>query len=180
MTGVRTTLIERTGLLPSLMAMALHGHAPESTAHGDRLRIALVAHDLKKPDLLEWAEFNRGTLARHWLVGTGTTGRLVSERLGLPVECLLSGPLGGDQQIGAMIADQRVDLLVFFCDPLSAAPHEPDVRALLRLAGVWNTPIAINRATADMVISSPLFHDSRYQPETPDYAEHNHRVLSPG
>lgn len=142
-----------------------------------KLRIALVAHDNCKAALLEWAEFNRGTLARHELVGTGTTGRLVSERLELPVTCLLSGPLGGDQQIGAMIADQKIDLLVFFCDPLSAAPHEPDVRALLRLAGVWNTPIAINRATADMVISSPLFHDDEYVPETPDYAAHVDRSL---
>lgn len=141
------------------------------------LTIALVAHDLKKPDLLDWAEFNKGTLSQHKLIGTGTTGRLVAERLGLPVECLLSGPLGGDQQIGALIADSKIDLLVFFCDPLSAAPHEPDVRALLRLAGVWNTPIAINRATADMVISSPLFHDDDYQPETPDYAAHVDRVI---
>ena len=141
-----------------------------------KMRIALVAHDNCKPALLEWAEFNRGTLGKHTLIGTGTTGRLVAERLDLPVECLLSGPLGGDQQIGAMIADNKVDLLVFFCDPLSAAPHEPDVRALLRLAGVWNTPIAINRATADMVISSPLFHDE-YQPETPDYAVHDSRAL---
>ena len=148
-----------------------------ATAPMGRLRIALVAHDLKKPDLLEWADYNRESLARHHLVGTGTTGRLVAERLALPVQCLLSGPLGGDQQIGAMIADGRIDLLVFFCDPLSAAPHEPDVRALLRLAGVWNTPIAINRATADMVISSPLFHDDRYHPELPDYAEHIDRAI---
>lgn len=148
-----------------------------SVAPGRGLRIALVAHDLKKQDLLEWADFNRDTLSRHDLVATGTTGRLVAEKLGLPVQCLLSGPLGGDQQIGALIADGQVDLLVFFCDPLSAAPHEPDVRALLRLAGVWNTPIAINRATADMVISSPLFHDEGYQPELPDYAHHDGRLL---
>lgn len=144
------------------------------------LTIALVAHDVKKPDLLEWADYNRDTLSRHRLVGTGTTGRLVAERLGLPVQCLLSGPLGGDQQVGAMIADGRIDLLVFCCDPLSAAPHEPDVRALLRLAGVWNTPIAINRATADLVVSSPLLHDDEYHPHQPDYREHDRRPVPSG
>lgn len=137
--------------------------------------IALVAHDAKKADLLEWAMFNKHTLTRHNLVATGTTGKLLEEQLHLPVQRLLSGPLGGDQQIGAMVAGQNIDLLVFFCDPLSAAPHEPDVRALLRLAGVWNTPIAINRSTADMVMSSPLFHDVGYTPETPDYASHTNR-----
>lgn len=152
--------------------------APESgTPRAAAQRIALVAHDAKKADILDWAEFNRDILARHHLVATGTTGRLLADRLDLPVECLLSGPLGGDQQVGALIAAGKVDLLIFFCDPLSAAPHEPDVRALLRLAGVWNTPIAINRATADMVISSPLFHDDRYVPETPDYDHHNTRQV---
>lgn len=141
------------------------------------MRIALVAHDAKKADLLEWAAFNRGTLARHTLIGTGTTGRLVAEKLDLPVSLLLSGPLGGDQQVGALIAEKELDLLVFFCDPLSAAPHEPDVRALLRLAGVWNVPIAINRSTADLAISSPLFHDAGYTPDAPDYYAHNNRAL---
>lgn len=142
-----------------------------------RRQIALVAHDAKKADLLEWAAYNRPTLAHHDLIATGTTGRLVAERLDLPVTCLLSGPLGGDQQVGALIAQQKLDLLVFFCDPLSAAPHEPDVRALLRLAGVWNVPIAINRSTADMAISSPLFNNSGYTPEMPNYASHTDRPI---
>ncbi len=142
-----------------------------------RRQIALVAHDAKKADLLEWAEYNRPTLAHHDLIATGTTGRLVAERLDLPVTCLLSGPLGGDQQVGALIAQKKLDLLVFFCDPLSAAPHEPDVRALLRLAGVWNVPIAINRSTADMAISSPLFNDAGYTPEMPDYVSHTDRAI---
>jgi methylglyoxal synthase len=123
-------------------------------------RIALVAHDNKKPDLLEWAEYNRGTLSRHELVATGTTGGLLRRQIGLDVKQVHSGPLGGDMQIGAMIADGAIDLLVFFWDPLEPQPHDPDVRALLRIAVVWNTPTASNRATADYLISSPLFHDA--------------------
>lgn len=142
-----------------------------------RQRIALVAHDAKKNDLLEWADYNRSVLEEHDLVATGTTGLLVAERLGVPVQCLKSGPLGGDQQVGAMIADQAIDLLVFFCDPLTAQPHEPDVQALLRLAGVWNVPIAINRATADLAISSPLLLDTQYSRETPDYRSHTERSI---
>lgn len=122
-----------------------------------RRKIALVAHDNKKPDLLEWAEFNRGTLAQHDLVATGTTGRLLRERVGLDVRSLQSGPLGGDMQLGGLICEGDVDMLVFFWDPLEAQPHDPDVRALLRVAVVWNTPTACNRATADYLISSPLF-----------------------
>ena len=141
-----------------------------------RRQIALVAHDAKKPDMLAWALYNRHTLTQHDLVATGTTGRLLGEVLELPVTCLLSGPLGGDQQVGALIAQEKLDLLVFFCDPLTAAPHEPDVRALLRLAGVWNVPIAINRSTADMAISSPLF-TSEYTPQTPDYDSHTRREI---
>lgn len=143
-----------------------------------RRQIALVAHDAKKPDMLAWAEYNRHTLVQHDLIATGTTGRLLSEHLDVPVTCLLSGPLGGDQQVGALIAQRKLDLLVFFCDPLTAAPHEPDVRALLRLAGVWNVPIAINRSTADMAISSPLFTDADYVPETPDYQTHTDREIA--
>ncbi len=145
-----------------------------------RKRIALVAHDAKKPDILQWARYNRGILAGHELVATGTTGRMLAEDLKLSIECLLSGPLGGDQQVGAMIADRRVDLLVFFCDPLTAQPHEPDVQALMRLAGVWNVPIAINRATADLAIASPLFYDRAYMPERPDYRGHEQRRVVAG
>ena len=119
--------------------------------------IALVAHDNKKDDLIEWAQFNRGTLSRHNLVATGTTGRLLQEQVGLDVKRLHSGPLGGDMQLGAMISEGKVDFLVFFWDPLEPQPHDPDVRALLRIAVVYNTPTASNRATADFLISSPLF-----------------------
>ena len=121
-----------------------------------RRRIALVAHDGRKQDMREWAEFNRDVLAEHRLFATGTTGRMLSEEVGLPVTRFHSGPLGGDQQIGARIADGEIDLLVFFWDPLEPHPHDHDVKALLRLAVLWNIPVACNRATADFLISSPL------------------------
>ena len=119
-------------------------------------RIALVAHDGRKQDMREWAEFNRDLLAGHILFATGTTGRMLSEEVGLPVTRFHSGPLGGDQQIGARIADGEIDLLVFFWDPLEPHPHDHDVKALLRVAVLWNIPVACNRATADFLISSPL------------------------
>jgi methylglyoxal synthase len=134
-------------------------------------RIALVAHDNKKQDLLEWALYNRDLLVQHELIATGTTGRLLGEILNTPVVCLHSGPLGGDQQIGARIADGDVDLLVFFWDPLSPQPHDPDVKALLRIAVVWNIPVACDRATADYVISSPLMSEP-YERMYPDYSDH--------
>ncbi|MEO6206492.1 MAG: methylglyoxal synthase [Candidatus Limnocylindrales bacterium] len=125
-------------------------------ALGKQKKIGLVAHDNKKPDLIEWATFNRHILGAHELVATGTTGTLLEERLGMGVMKLQSGLLGGDRQLGAMIADGEIDLLIFFWDPLEPLPHDPDVKALLRIAVVWNIPIACNLASADFLISSPL------------------------
>ncbi len=130
-------------------------------------RIALVAHDNRKRDLLDWARYNRPILAAHDLYGTGTTGRMIQDELLLPVTRFLSGPLGGDQQLGARVAEGRIDLVLFFWDPLEAQSHDPDVKALLRIAVVWNTPIACNRATADYLISSPLLA-SDYLSTRPD------------
>lgn len=120
-------------------------------------RVALIAHDHCKRDLVDWVVAHRDALRRHRLLATGTTARVVAESAGLEVEALLSGPLGGDQQVGARIASGEVDVLVFFWDPLAAQPHDPDVRALLRLAVMWNVPTASNRATADFLVSSPFF-----------------------
>jgi len=145
--------------------------APHPENHVRRT-IALIAHDNKKGDLAEWARFNRAELAQHDLVATGTTGRLLTDDLDLPVTCLRSGPLGGDQQIGARIAEGDVDILIFFWDPLEPHPHDPDVKALLRLAVAWNIPVACNRASADFVISSPLFA-RRYDRLQPDFATYS-------
>jgi methylglyoxal synthase len=133
-----------------------------------RKTIGLVAHDNKKADLVEWCVYNRDVLVAHHLVATGTTGTLLEGELEAPVRKLQSGPLGGDQQLGALIAEGEIDFLVFFWDPLEAQPHDPDVKALIRLAVVWNIPVACNRATADFLISSPLM-TAGYVRATPDF-----------
>lgn len=133
-------------------------------------RIALVAHDGRKKDLLDWVKFNKSTLSKHFLFGTGTTGKIIAEATGLPVQRLISGPLGGDQQIGALIAEGKLDMLVFFWDPLEQQPHDPDVKALLRIAVLYNIPTASNRTTADFLISSPLFSEE-YDRILPDYQQ---------
>jgi len=137
--------------------------------------IALVAHDDKKHDLLEWARFNKELLSQHELYATGTTGKLLEHELGIAINKLQSGPLGGDQQIGAKIAAGEIDLLIFFWDPLTLQPHESDVRALLRIAVVWNIPVACNRASADFMIASPLM-SSTYQRLYPDYDSYTARM----
>ncbi|MCS7174775.1 methylglyoxal synthase [Pseudothermotoga sp.] len=131
-------------------------------------RIALVAHDRMKKDLIEWVEFNKGTLSKHELYATGTTGTLIEERTGLKVYKFKSGPLGGDQQIGAKIAEGEIDVLIFFWDPLEPLAHDVDIKALIRLATVYNIPVAINRSSADFLISSPLF-EQEYEKIQPDY-----------
>jgi methylglyoxal synthase len=133
-------------------------------------KIALVAHDARKQDLIDWVTHNRDTLEKHLLFGTGSTGKLVADETGLPVERFKSGPLGGDQQIGSKIAEREIDFLIFFWDPLEPQPHEPDIRALLRLAVLYNIPTASNRATADFLISSP-FMGEIYEGTYRDYAQ---------
>ena len=140
-------------------------------------KIAVVAHDNKKADLLEWARYNKETLAEHKLFATGTTGKILEKELGLTVTKLQSGPLGGDQEIGARIANSEIDFLIFFWDPLEPHPHDPDVKALLRLAVVWNIPIACTRATADFMISSPLM-EAEYDRLVPDYTAYRTRKLA--
>jgi methylglyoxal synthase len=141
-----------------------------------RKRIALIAHDNKKAELIEWAIYNKTVLADHELYGTGTTGRLIEEALDQKVVRLLSGPLGGDQQIGAMIAENRIDVMIFFWDPMQAQPHDPDIKALLRLGVVWNIPFACDRATADFLMTSPLMH-SEYEVRLPNYGNYLKRQV---
>ena len=131
-------------------------------------RIALIAHDQMKASLVEWCKKNYEVLSHHFLCGTGTTAKMIAEQSGVPVKGYLSGPLGGDQQIGAKVAQGEIDIIIFFSDPLTAQPHDPDVKALLRIAQVYNIPIANNLATADYLISSPLF-SSAYTYHRPDY-----------
>ncbi len=131
-------------------------------------QIALVAHDARKDDILEWVKYNIPTLKEHDLCATGTTGKMIVEKTGMPVTRYRSGPLGGDMQIGGKIADGEIDLLIFFWDPLEPQPHDPDVKALLRIAVLYNIPTACNRATADFLISSPLLN-STYERNLPDF-----------
>lgn len=141
-----------------------------------RKRIALVAHDHKKAEIIEWAVFNKTTLSKHRLFATGTTGSLLEEKLDQSITKLLSGPLGGDQQIGAKIAEGKLDVLIFFWDPMEAQPHDPDIKALLRVAVTWNIPIACDRATADFILTSPLMHQE-YESIIEDYSAYTNRKL---
>jgi len=143
---------------------------------GPRKKVGLVAHDNKKRDLIDWVTFNRGLLAQHELVATGTTGSMLEDVVGTGIRKLQSGPLGGDQQLGALIAEGEIDFLVFFWDPLEPQPHDPDVKALLRIAVVWNIPVACNRASADFMISSPLM-TSDYERQTPNYQAYVNRQI---
>ncbi|SKA15752.1 methylglyoxal synthase [Chitinophaga eiseniae] len=141
-----------------------------------RKRIALIAHDHKKAELIEWATYNKTVLSRHELYATGTTGKLIEEALDVSVRKLLSGPLGGDQQIGALVAEGALDVIIFFWDPMEALPHDPDIKALLRLGVVWNIPVACNRASADFLLTSPLMHQD-YEVILPDYSQYLQRKV---
>jgi methylglyoxal synthase len=141
-----------------------------------RKRIAIIAHDNKKKDLIDWAVYNMQSLARHELIATGTTGKLLEDALDRPLKKLLSGPLGGDQQIGALIAEGNVDALIFFWDPMEAQPHDPDIKALLRVAVTWNIPFACDRATADFLLTSPLMNEE-YTCIIPDYSDYVKRKI---
>ncbi|MEP7259406.1 MAG: methylglyoxal synthase [Flavitalea sp.] len=142
-----------------------------------RKRIALVAHDNKKKDLIDWIETNKAVLVRHELYATGTTGKLIEDQLDRPVSKLLSGPIGGDQQIGAMIAEGFIDVLIFFWDPMEAQPHDSDVKALLRVAIAWNCILACDRSTADFVLTSPLMLGD-YDVKIPDYSGYLNRKIN--
>jgi methylglyoxal synthase len=134
-------------------------------------RIALIAHDNMKDELSDWCQKHRSELAQHLLFATGTTGHRLEKALGLPITKLISGPLGGDQQIGAMLPEQKIDLIIFFWDPFEPMPHDPDVKALLRVAAVWNVAVACNRSSADFLISSPLMRET-HEYRIPDYEQY--------
>ncbi|MFT3903620.1 MAG: methylglyoxal synthase [Niabella sp.] len=149
---------------------------PEARLLKANKKIALVAHDNKKDELLQWALKNKPKLAKHKLYATGTTGRILEENLGQYVTKFLSGPLGGDQQIGSLIAEGKLDILIFFWDPMEAQPHDPDVKALLRLATTYNLPIANNAATADFLFTSPYMNEE-YESEQADFSTYLKRSL---
>ncbi|MDY6952233.1 MAG: methylglyoxal synthase [Thermodesulfobacteriota bacterium] len=142
----------------------------------EKKRIALVAHDQRKADLLSWVKYNADVLSKHELYASGTTGRIIAESCSLDINRLKSGPLGGDQQLGAMIADGALDVMIFFWDPMSAQPHDVDVKALLRMSVLYNIPTACNRSTADFIISSGLFHEI-YEPIVKDYSKYIKREI---
>lgn len=145
---------------------------------GSRKRIALVAHDNMKDEMIQWAVYNKTALSKHRLYATGTTGTMLEASLDQSVSKFLSGPLGGDQQIGASIAEGKLDVLIFFWDPMEAQPHDPDIKALLRVAATWNIPTACNRATADFLLTSPLMYDE-YEPILADYTSYINRKINP-
>lgn len=132
--------------------------------------IALIAHDNKKHEIIEWCKENQDNLQNHFLVGTGTTAKIIAEKTGLPIRGFNSGPLGGDLQIGARIVDRKIDIVIFFSDPLTAQPHDPDVKALLRIAQVYDIPIANNKATADFIITSE-YMNKEYKHNLPDFKQ---------
>jgi methylglyoxal synthase len=148
---------------------------PNALEMGQFKRIALVAHDNKKDDMVAWANTNRELLINHTLYATGTTGTVLEKELGWEINKLQSGPLGGDQQLGARISEGEIDLLIFFWDPLEPQPHDPDVKALLRMAAVWNIPVATTLASADFIITSPLMA-SKYVRQLTDYDEYKKRM----
>jgi len=148
---------------------------PQVNKMSSRKRVALIAHDNKKKELIEWCIYNKNALARHQLFATGTTGQLLEKALDQSITKFRSGPLGGDQQIGARIAERKIDVLIFFWDPMEAQPHDPDIKALLRLGVVWNIPIACDRATADFILTSPLMYED-YNAILPDYSQYIKRV----
>ncbi len=146
---------------------------------GKKKRIALVAHDHKKAELIEWVQQNKAELVQHELIATGTTGKMLEDALSIPVKRVLSGPLGGDQQLGSMIAEGEIDLMIFFWDPMEAQPHDSDVKALLRLGVAWNIPMACCRATADFILTSPYMQQD-YMAIIPDYGDYLQRNIEEG
>ena len=141
-----------------------------SVTMGKQKSIALVAHDNRKPDMIEWVKKNKAVLSKHFLCGTGTTARLLAEATALPITAYNSGPLGGDQQIGCRIVEGKIDFMIFFWDPLSSQPHDPDVKALLRISALYDIPVATNQSTADFLLTSPIM-DQTYERKIIDYSK---------